>query len=119
MQGEISVSVENDVVRVTSIGRASELAALAIERARDAAKACNLQRVLFDIRQVDMDDGFRRIMNYGELARRLGFDNSYRFAVLNSRFDDKMRFIEITAIAYQLRARIFTDAGAALDWLKQ
>jgi hypothetical protein len=119
VQGQISVSVENDVVRVTSVGRASELAELAIERARDSAQAHKLQRVLFDIRQVDMDDGFTRIMNYGELARRLGFDNSYRFAVLNSHFDDKMRFIEITAVAYQLHARIFTDAGAALDWLKQ
>ena len=119
MESGISVSVENDVVRVTSVGRASQVAERAIERARDAAQAHKLQRVLFDIRQVDMDDGFRRIMNYGELARRLGFDNSYRFAVLNSHFDDKMRFIEITAIAYQLRARIFTDDGAALDWLKQ
>jgi hypothetical protein len=116
---EVSVSVEDGVVRVTSIGRASELASTAIERARTEAKARNLQRVLFDIRQLDMDDGFMHIMNYGELARRLGFDASYRFAVLNSRFDDKMRFIEITAVAYQLRARIFTDQAAALDWLKQ
>ncbi len=82
MNVQIDIAVDAGVVRVTSIGLASELAEQAIERAHLAAAEQGLQRVLFDIRQVEMDDGFVQILDYGRLARRFGFDNRYRIAVL-------------------------------------
>jgi len=118
VNGQISVSVEDGVVRIASVGRASELAERVIGQARCAAEAHRSQRVLFDIRQVEMDDGFVQILDYAHMARRFGFDNRYRLAVLYPKFDEKMHFIETAALAYQLRTRVFTDPAEALSWLK-
>jgi len=56
--GEIHVNMEDGAVHVVNIGRSGELTVPSIQCASATADACVVSRVLFDIRQTQVDDSF-------------------------------------------------------------
>jgi hypothetical protein len=119
MQRHITTTLEDGFLRVTGRGLASELAVGLMEQAVIASLANNVTRILFDLREIELDESFMGIFNHGQRAKQMGLSKPYRLAALNSQLCDKMRFMDLTGRTLGFDSRIFADEREAIAWLKE
>ena len=108
------------LARFTMSGSVTEPEALRLEpEVLDARRDHQCWRVLFDMREAQLDMSIFEVDNLPQHAVRIGIDRSYRVALLYARDDRKYQHLENVATIHGLDLRSFTDEGRALAWLQQ
>ncbi len=106
------------LARFVLTGTVKEPEALRLEHeVLDARRDHQCWRVLFDVRDAQLDMSIFEVDNLPQHAVRIGIDRSYRLALLYARDERKYQHLENVATIHGLDMRSFTDEAHALEWL--
>ena len=118
MNDRLKVVYDDPFVHVSLQGKTSMMLSIeAVVRSVWTAKRHGAKGILFDIRESVSDDFHTRVVKLAAEAPTLGID-AYRIAVLGHPADPRLPFIEDVAADRGIRARTFSDRGAAVAWLQ-
>ena len=115
----IHISVKQGVIRAVYSGDADF--GVTTEMLRKVARISSESQsklLLLDIREVEDRQYHVDAIRHAEQAPELGIDQTFRIALLRSRNDPMLQYIETVAINRGFRAKAFTDESEALAWLK-
>lgn len=119
MTPDIRISVEEDIVRLTYIGKQEY--GFVSEKLREAGRVARdgkCERLLFDIRQTDISGSYADAIGHAEAGPALGIDRRYRIAFLGLRGDAMLKYVEDVSLNRGYQVRAFVDEGEAIAWLR-
>ncbi len=111
---------EHGYVRVSYVGKTRyEVANEMLHELIHICEKTNSKQVLLDLCDADYGDAYATSIQHVKDAPAMGYDTSYRVAILGAEEDSGMlQYIEDVAVNRGFQVRAFVDEFEALEWLR-
>lgn len=121
MAKDYRIASEEGYVRVSYFGKTRyDVATEMLHELIHICEKMNSRSILFDLSQADYSDTYVASMQHVKDLPGIGYDASYRFAVLGSGDDDGiLQYIENVAVNRGLNVRTFVEELDAIEWLRE
>lgn len=121
MAKDYRICPEHGYVRVCYVGKTRyEVATEMLHELIHICEKTNNKRVLLDLCDADYSDAYASSIQHVKDAPGMGYDTSYRIAVLGAEEDSGMlQYIEDVAVNRGFTVRAFVDEFDALEWLRE
>jgi hypothetical protein len=119
MNVEVEYLDDHDMVRITWHGPFSgpRDAPGMMGRARPVLEKHSCTRILFDLRDTQIVDSTVDTYDTGDRATELGFDRTFKAAILFLQDERKHAFVETVMVNRGYKIRAFRDESEAIGWL--
>ena len=118
MTTKIQISEEPGFTRVVCSGLVQyDLTTEMLRKVARIASKSQKPLVLFDIRDADYRHYHANIIRHTQEGPSLGIDRSFRIAVLGSKGEPMLAFIEDAAVNRGYQTKAFTEESEAVVWL--